>query len=374
MDRRPPITGRTDPLPFERLSPADFERLCLWLVRREGFERVEHLGQAGSEQGRDLVAWRGRRRVTFQCKRVRQFGPKSAKVEIEKIRTLPVSEQPDELVFLVMCAVSARTRKVAQRAWGAEAACEFWTGNELDERVKRYPEVVEEFFQLPIARSAPRRQEVPSGVMSIPNQPPHYLPRPESLDPIKKAILSTDCTKMGITGQGKVGFQGMGGIGKTVLAAAIARDPEVEQALPDGVVWITVGQEPSLLELQQEIWAFGAFAGDASETVFRSEHQGKLLLQRALKDSAILLVLDDVWDAKHASLLDVVGPAGRLLITTRKRDVLVSLGSEELRIEVLNREQALSLLADWAGQSVTEMPEIAERVAELAAIFRSRSL
>ena len=61
-------------LPFGRLSPQDFERLCLWLVRREGFARVEYLGEAGSEQGRDVVAWRGGRRHVFQCKRVKQFG------------------------------------------------------------------------------------------------------------------------------------------------------------------------------------------------------------------------------------------------------------------------------------------------------------
>ena len=53
-----PITGTTHTLPFDKLSPHDFERLCLWLVEREGYERAEHLGAAGSEQGRDIVAWR----------------------------------------------------------------------------------------------------------------------------------------------------------------------------------------------------------------------------------------------------------------------------------------------------------------------------
>jgi len=56
---QPPITRTTHTLPFDKLSPRDFERLCLWLVEREGYERAEHLGAAGSEQGRDIVAWRG---------------------------------------------------------------------------------------------------------------------------------------------------------------------------------------------------------------------------------------------------------------------------------------------------------------------------
>ncbi|GEM_PF-2999778 len=57
---QPSITGTTHTLPFDKLSPRDFERLCPWLVEREepalslskGYERAEHLGAAGSEQGR----------------------------------------------------------------------------------------------------------------------------------------------------------------------------------------------------------------------------------------------------------------------------------------------------------------------------------
>jgi hypothetical protein len=66
---KPPVTGSSHPLPFEKLSPLDFERLCLWLVKREGFTRAEHLGEAGSEGGRDVVAWKDGRRFVFQCKR-----------------------------------------------------------------------------------------------------------------------------------------------------------------------------------------------------------------------------------------------------------------------------------------------------------------
>jgi hypothetical protein len=40
----PPITATIHTLLFDRLSPRDFERLCLWLVEREGYGRAEHLG------------------------------------------------------------------------------------------------------------------------------------------------------------------------------------------------------------------------------------------------------------------------------------------------------------------------------------------
>jgi hypothetical protein len=51
---QPPITRSPHTLPFDKLSPRDFERLCLWLVEREGYKRAEHLGAAGSEQGHDM--------------------------------------------------------------------------------------------------------------------------------------------------------------------------------------------------------------------------------------------------------------------------------------------------------------------------------
>lgn len=52
---KPFRTATSHRLPFQELSPLDFERLCLWLVRREGYERAEHFGEAGGEGGRDVV-------------------------------------------------------------------------------------------------------------------------------------------------------------------------------------------------------------------------------------------------------------------------------------------------------------------------------
>ena len=62
---KPPIFGKTYPLPFDLLSPGEFERLCLWLVLREGYERAEHLGASGHEQGRDVDASKLARPIQF---------------------------------------------------------------------------------------------------------------------------------------------------------------------------------------------------------------------------------------------------------------------------------------------------------------------
>jgi NB-ARC domain len=87
----------------------------------------------------------------------------------------------------------------------------------------------------------------------VPELPPHYLPREADLAGLKQKLLAGGAN-VGITGQSSaVGVQGMGGIGKTVLAAALAHDWEVRQAFPDGIYWLTIGQKPKLLELQNQL-------------------------------------------------------------------------------------------------------------------------
>ena len=166
---QPSITNTTHLLPFDQLSPRDFERLCLWLVEREGYERAEHLGAAGSEQGRDIIAWREGRLWAFQCKRVQRLGPQDALAEVEKVLALSQDQRPAGLTFLVTCDVSANTRQQARARCAGEMECRFWTGTELDQKVKRHPDIVKEFFHThtsPPARIDLRGAQLGGGVVA----------------------------------------------------------------------------------------------------------------------------------------------------------------------------------------------------------------
>ncbi len=153
---QPPITGTTHTLPFDKLSPRDFERLCLWLVEREGYTKAEHLGLAGSEQGRDVVAYKptpqGEELWYFQCKRYRSINARTLKDEVNKYLRLAQEKphlQPAGVVFVVSCAVSARVREeVGAYCEQHGLAHGFWALTELDMRVKHHPDLLREFFNL----------------------------------------------------------------------------------------------------------------------------------------------------------------------------------------------------------------------------------
>jgi formylglycine-generating enzyme required for sulfatase activity len=60
---------------------------------------------------------------------------------------LPAEKRPVELVFLVTCDVSVQTRDAARARSGSAFRCAFIASTELDEKVRRHPELVQQFFR-----------------------------------------------------------------------------------------------------------------------------------------------------------------------------------------------------------------------------------
>ncbi len=189
---------------------------------------------------------------------------------------------------------------------------------------------------------------------NLPPLPEHYIPRQDYLQPLRAALLAEGPATLGI-----VGVKGMGGIGKSVLAAALAHDPQVQAAFPDGIIWLPIGRQPNLTARQEDLYFFVTGKRES----FKDPVQGRGFLSRALSGRACLVILDDVWEAEHAEAFPVPDGRTRLLITTRNADVLRTLGAQTFSLDVLTEEQALRLLADWAGQRVEDLPPAARQVA-----------
>lgn len=137
-------------------------------------------------------------------------------------------------------------------------------------------------------------------------------------------------------------LRGMGGIGKTTLAAAIGRAPDIPTHFPDGVLWVALGPTPTVRPLLDG-WghALGLELGAEPD-----EAACRLRLQSLLYPRRLLLVIDDVWDAAAAEPFLVGGPHCRTLITTRETPVAsaLTIPSQTVTVDLLTPAAAGELL------------------------------
>lgn len=150
--------------------------------------------------------------------------------------------------------------------------------------------------------------------------------------------------------QKAVAVYGMGGIGKSTLAAALAGDCGVRRHFRDGVIWLEVGQTPTIASLQASV---GVHFGDSRDN-YQDESGGKLSLSRILRDKTALLVLDDVWDHQLVERFPVNDTACRLLITTRSNTLANRVQGADIRLNLLTPEEGAQVIAGRTGGNVNE--------------------
>ena len=190
---------------------------------------------------------------------------------------------------------------------------------------------------LPAKPSAAR---VPRG---CPRLPEAYTPRVDLFE-----TLVSKLTKTSVGSSNRVVARGMGGVGKTVLAAAVVRDTRVLSAF-DKVGWISIGQKPIMLDLQRQLLQqLGGTVPSSGD-----EHDLLEVLEQAASGVRLLVVIDDPWIAGHEELLNCVdGDAGgAVLITTRIRNLVPNQAANEVELSVLTKDDAVALLLA-AGQVV----------------------
>jgi WD40 repeat protein len=204
----------------------------------------------------------------------------------------------------------------------------------------------------------------PLGALFGVDKPPeHLVQRPEELDRLKGSVLADLAGPVVITSsQQTVALQGMGGLGKSVLAAVLARSCPVRRAFGDGVIWVRVGQQGDVVAALRLV---GRALGDHDPSGYLDVATGKGRLMELLADRVCLLVLDDLWDVTHAEAFrDALGERCRLLITTRDGSLVSALGAKEQRLDLLSAEQARTLLASLAGRNPSALPPQALQVLE----------
>jgi WD40 repeat protein len=177
--------------------------------------------------------------------------------------------------------------------------------------------------------------------VAAPPLPPHFVPRHDALEQLRKAVLAESDSRTTV-----IALWGIGGVGKTVLAKALCHDEAVQDAFPDGVIWLSLGRDPG--DLVRYVKEVGRFLGDAADR-YETLSAGTGRLRDLLSSRAVLIVLDDVWDVKHVEPFLASASASRLVFTTRDQAIATAAGAAVVRLERLSRPQSLVLLGDWAG-------------------------
>jgi transcriptional regulator with XRE-family HTH domain len=192
-----------------------------------------------------------------------------------------------------------------------------------------------------VKSAAPLPHHAPSS--SAPNLTPAIAPhgilgRARELDQIFNLLRLDDPTP----DIPPVALRGMGGVGKTTLALAIGRADLTAQFFPDGVLWASPGLKPSLrATLDQWGQALGENLLAERDLAACQNRLRALLFQRRM-----LLIVDDVWDVRHAQTFALGGPHCRMVFTTRESPIAYELATmpRTLNVNVLGPEAALDLL------------------------------
>ena len=204
----------------------------------------------------------------------------------------------------------------------------------------------------------------PLGVLagSIPSVPPHFQPRPDDLSQLSKTILyEVEQPVVLDPAERTTVLHGMGGVGKSVLAAAFARATSTRRVFGDGVIWIELTTASTPIEAVRSVLiaagqTIGASAG-LSEAVSA--------LRQWLDQRRCLIVVDNAWSVSQvASLGQAISPVSRLLVTTRDAGIATSLGANSQSVNALSLAAAMVQLADWVGLPVEDLPDEARLVAE----------
>lgn len=170
-----------------------------------------------------------------------------------------------------------------------------------------------------------------------------------------------------------VGLTGESGSGKTTAASELVRSTEVRKFFADGVVWLSVNDGakdrlPSLMmqlatRVHEHIW------GGVGPRPLGSDDPVTYIKERMAKGRAghelkCLVVADNVWEAEVMAKLRETRMW--VLVTTRNENLVIGVNGENVQIDTLSEDDAVSVLRE-ASELPTgvRLPEAARELIEL---------
>jgi hypothetical protein len=188
----------------------------------------------------------------------------------------------------------------------------------------------------------------------------------KDLDAIKSMLLEANSPGVGLARRG-VAIQGMSGVGKTILAAALIEDPEIRAAFPTVSVNGEIDRRVLSGSRSVRLPISSRFSGGCSPGSPKGNPPAEIQVARDAIDKALkwhrwLIVLDDVWQRTDLRAFEVTDTPSRLLITTRNAEVVRGSGAVPHLVEELSEPFARAFLAAAVGLPEPDLPPAAADV------------
>jgi WD40 repeat protein len=168
--------------------------------------------------------------------------------------------------------------------------------------------------------------------------PVGFVPRPGEFHQLLKLLCDERREEpVAIT----AALRGAGGYGKTTLAKALCHDERIQDAFDDGILWVTLGENPG--DLTGWVKDLIVILGDERSS-FTALDAAVSRLKEMLADRDILIVIDDVWDRAHLTPFTQGGSRCARLITTRNLETLPA-SAEKVQVDAMQQAEATALLA-----------------------------